>query len=1491
MPVPNIVDRAIRLFRFLARVQQLRSDPPRTVEAYQQGGGAVLWFGDVPAHPAVTPIGPDPGPDDVLLTVDRVARVDPPVPPERLAARLTGGVDDPDQPPELTESEGEADTDPGLDAYLADWNPWAARERADAPVRALYGRLFAMHVAATGHPEDLELVLGIGCLAWVPPGEPPVRRHLLTAPVAIGFDADTGRLSVVRVKALDALAVELEMLDPGHIAASAHLQGIRADAQATGEHPMHRGEQGPLVRRLVHTLDADGGYSDADLPPANAGPRAQAAFAPAVILRRRSRRDLVEIYEAIGEELTHTGRVPEGLLPLVDPDHVPVTEPAGPGGALVTVDGDPFLPLPANDTQRRILEQVDTRAQTLVQGPPGTGKTHTAALLISHLLARGERVLVTAHTDRALKEVRDKLPAAIKPLSVAVVGTSREDMSDLKVAVERIAAASAEHDEAVAGETIDDCLAAIDRLGADRAELHRRLVDAREDEVRVHEFRGERGTLAQLAVRHREQSPRHGWLTEYVEVEAGEVSPLDSAEAIAWLKLLRDNELTADEPEADARLVELAAVPDCGIYADLLATVPGLGVLADRVAAAPVPRVFADLVAAERAAVGAEEAHAHLKDHPAYRAVTALDPGGRDELRQRLHRLADEAGDLARWRERWMDDALVDVRSGRAQIWRARARQISDLVERAIPLVERIGPLTHIEVQGEGLGPLNALARQLLAHLDSGGRIKAGPDGAVKPGAFTPKPVKQAQPLFERVRVDGLPPTTRDRIEAFATYVDALAALGALDRAWPDGTPVPAGKSLSERLQWHLTERAQLGRVLALGGALDREEHALSGLGLPRPDWTDLASVRSYAALVEAAAAADAVRSAGVPLARIADVVGEVARWKDAAPCVRELDAAVANRDPDAYAAAHARLARLHEVRRLSARRDDLARQLSTVAEGLREAVAAEPADPLWRTRLGTFEEAWNWAATGAWITTRDAEDVNLLRSEVTAVEERIRAQVERLAATRAWNHAVSAARLTGAARANLTHYAQLVQRLGKGTGKYAVQRRAEIRQAMDRCREAVPVWIMPVYRIAEQLRIRPGMFDVVIVDEASQAGLEATFLQYLAPKIVVIGDDRQVSPSAVGVNQQRLRDLAGQYLADDHYRASWQDPRRSLFDEAKMRFRGMLTLTEHRRCVPEIIGFSNRVAYEPDGIRLLPVRQYGVDRLEPIRPVHCPDGYTRGQTGGKVNPVEVQAVVAQIEKCVADPRYDGLTFGVISLLGTAQAKAIERELLDRIPPEEWAARDLRCGDSADFQGAERDVMFLSMVAGPDDRIGVLTGDVYVQRYNVAASRARDQMWLFHSVALSALGNPEDMRFQLLDHCYNATRGTGATAVGERVSDTVRVEPFESLFEQRVHNRLCELGYTVIPRFPVEGYRIDLVVVGAKARLAVECDGDSWHGPQAYEHDLARQRDLERCGWRFHRVRESAFAIDPAAALEGLVGRLRELDIHPAAAESHTVNA
>ena len=1433
-----LVGRAVRLFEFLGRAQQLKNQPPRTVDGYR----SVLWLDSVPDHPAVsTAHRGDPEAEADILTIERVTRHDPP-PPDELERWLADWHDTSttpaladDAPPELTEQ---------YVSWLVAWRAWAERERLDRPVRACYAQLFAAYVAATSNPEELELVLGVGCLAWA---GPKVQRHLLTAPVGIRFDDDAGRLTVHRVESVAAADVELDMLDPGLVPNPKHVNDIRAAARELETHPLHRKETGALVRRLVHALDPNGEYRDDDAPPPPQ-PNAVAAYAPAVILRRRSQQGIVEIFTTVVDQLTEDGVVPDGLSPLVDPDHRPRPDTRDPDdGALVEVDGHVFLPLPVNDTQLRIVRQVDTQAQTLVQGPPGTGKTHTAAALLSHLLAQGKRVLVTAHTDRALREVRDKLPTEIKPLSVAVVGSSREDMSDLKVAVERIAATATDHDEDSAADTIRRCLATIERLGLRRAELHDELVAARRDEVREHEHAGYQGTLAAIALRLAAQEPRFGWLRDHADVAPDSRPPLTTAEIVEWQRLLTDTALLADESEAGQRLVELGT--------------------------APAPQVFTEFVDVERVAAETEARHADLKQHPAFEAVRGIEPGARAQLRRRLSELADEADDLARRRETWMAEALADIRTGRARLWHGRAQQIQQLVAQAGALVGQLGPVTEVEVSGNP-NSLVPLAKQLHAHL-AGGTLKTGPNGQPKIGALAPKPVKQAQPLFEQVLVDGLPPTSAAQVGAFLVWAEASRVLAALDKAWPGGSRLLPSDPPHERLQWHGTELDQLQRVLRLGEALELEQRRFAEAGLPRADWTDVDAVRRYANLVDVAASVDAHTTATLPLRRLESAVSTVAGRADAAPCVPALLAAVRDRDPSAYATAYHRLTRLVTVRAELARRDVLA---GLVPPRLRAAVQANPA--VWGEKLASFGDAWTWAAAGAWVEARGTADINAVQAEITLTEERIRREVETLAATRAWRHAVSPDRLTGQARANLEHYAYLVRRLGKGTGKYAAQRRAEVRQAMDRCRSAVPVWIMPVYRIAEQLQIRRDMFDVVIVDEASQAGLEATFLQYLAPKMVVIGDDKQVSPTAVGVDQQQLRDLANQYLADDPYRSAWQDPQRSLFDEAKIRYRGLLTLTEHRRCVPEIIGFSNRVAYEPDGIRLLPVRQYGADRLEPIRAVHV--GGTVEGTTNKVNALEVEAVVEQLEKCLTDPRYDGKTFGVISLLGTAQAKAIERRLLERVAPEDWAARKLQCGDSADFQGAERDVMFLSMVAGASDRVVPLTRDMFVQRYNVAASRARDQMWVFHSIPLAALSNPEDMRFQLLDHCYgvmSADRSEGVLTTS--VPPDVRVEPFNSLFEQRVANRLLGLGYAVAPAYSVERLRLDLVVVGAQSRLALLCEGDTWQGAPTYERDLAIQRDLERCGWHLHRVRESAFYANEPRTMAALLARLRALDIAP----------
>jgi very-short-patch-repair endonuclease len=425
----------------------------------------------------------------------------------------------------------------------------------------------------------------------------------------------------------------------------------------------------------------------------------------------------------------------------------------------------------------------------------------------------------------------------------------------------------------------------------------------------------------------------------------------------------------------------------------------------------------------------------------------------------------------------------------------------------------------------------------------------------------------------------------------------------------------------------------------------------------------------------------------------------------------------------------------------------------------------------------------------------------------------------------------------------------------------------------------------MPLYQVVQTTRPQKTSFHVVIIDEASQSGPEALLLNYIADKLIVVGDDKQITPMHVGVDRSAVEFLQRKYLKDiPHPQAL--DLEGSLFSQAELRFPDRIRLREHFRCMPEIIQFSNNLSYTTEP--LIPLRQYGADRLEPLRTVFVKDGYRKGSSEDIVNPSEAEAIVAQIGECCENPSYAGKTFGVICLKGgNRQADLITNLLVKEIGAEEMERRRIVCGRAYDFQGDERDVMFLGLVDAPSD--GMLRSDMsnpdVQRRYNVAASRARDQLWVFHSMSLNDL-RPGSYQYRLLEYCQNPTvRAQGLpfdiAELGNRRRDVRPPEPFESWFEVDVFLQVHAKGFRVLPQYEVATYRIDLVVEGLKGRLAVECDGDEWHGPDRYESDMARQRDLERCGWVFWRVRGSDFYRDTTAALVELWETLERLKISP----------
>lgn len=519
-----------------------------------------------------------------------------------------------------------------------------------------------------------------------------------------------------------------------------------------------------------------------------------------------------------------------------------------------------------------------------------------------------------------------------------------------------------------------------------------------------------------------------------------------------------------------------------------------------------------------------------------------------------------------------------------------------------------------------------------------------------------------------------------------------------------------------------------------------------------------------------------------------------------------------------------------------------------------------------WLPEFSTWDRAWAWGMAQTFFSDqrRPALEQELeSRLEVaTAQEMRLTGE---LAAEQAWEAALS--RMNSRQATPLKSYQDHISKLGKGTGRYAARYQSYAREAMANARDAVPAWIMPLQQVLETIPAVRDSFDVIIVDEASQASIDALFLLWLAPRIIVVGDDKQCAPSVVSHGElEPIFAKLSTYLPDmPGYLRGAFTPKSSLFDLLATRFGSVLRLKEHFRCMPEIIDYSSRQFYSDEP--LIPLRQFGADRLPPLKVVRVTGALSEGTATRLRNAAEAEAIVERILSCTEDPAYDDKTFGVVVLQGTGQVQLLHNMLLDRLDTKEWSRRRLRVGTPPDFQGDERDVIFLSMVIA--EKRSAVTSTEWQRRFNVAASRAKDQMWLFHSVSPDLL-SPTCLRRSLLTYMLNPP----APLLSGPLSDVTPNDhhpAFDSLFEQRVFLKIRERGYHVVPQVEINGRRIDLVVSGAKGRIAVECDGDYWHGtPEQREADLDRERELKRAGWRFWRVRESEFYFAPSVALDSL---------------------
>ena len=1357
----------------------------------------------------------------------------------------------------------------------ASWKPWASQHAAWTDFQeSVYAPLFAINRDLKRLGEEFELVLGLGCLTWKTPSAHQVRRHLIAAQVTLEFDPAGGMFTLRPAADGARLALEADMLDPSEQPSVPQREVIAADLALAGDDPWEFEAIDKALRGFTQAIKEDGTYDPAAYEPSGMERVPQTAFAPALLLRRRTSKGLLLAFEEIIKQLQAGETIPPGVKRLTK---AATHEGAGNEALrLPTVLPSPantrvYFPLLANEDQRQIVERLDGRHGVLVQGPPGTGKSHTIANLICHLLATGQRVLITAQTPRALQVLRDKLPAEIRPLCLSVLGNDKAAQDNVEESVRNITDRADSWNSGPANEEIRKAETELDRLAQRETTLEREVRTFREAEIHKHTISdgAYSGTAQAIAQQVRRDAQRFAWFTDAVEPEAP--MPIDAAALSAF----RDG-MVQVSPQRAAEVEQRRPARGSEIPADdtLIRLIQSSHSLRDRL------RPIAD-------------GEVHLETLPLEQLRAAS--SALRALQAAVHQVPTAATP-------WAAVALSDVLKGAGAGWELLLSQTSAAVAAHHSTATALDTKDIRLPAGRRSDVLLADVTDLLGHFQRGGGL-----GFL---FLRAKVVRRTIYLCREATIDGRP---CDHAAALTTAKEHLECSAAIAKAWTlwDGKAAPTTRTSGQQIG-ELRELAGiLTRVLAIRPLADAAAADLARLHIAAiPALHDRRAIDEFSARCERVI----VRREYDIVSSQIDARVHALRTLAAMPNSHRVSARLANaleqRDERALTAALADVAGLEADAARLAERARLNERISAKLPKLAQSIAATHADPAWKARIADWKAAWRWAQADAWLAKySDPRKAAAVEAELRQVKDRLRpprdehgnaksgqvGAIERASALRAWHSCLSG--MAPAHRQHLQAWQLAMRKVGKKTGKHWPKHLRDAQSHMDQCRTAIPAWVMPLYKVFETISPTPEMFDVVIVDESSQCGPESLILLYLAKKVIIVGDDKQISPSNVGLNLEQANSLLSQHLKDVELGDTF-DVKNSLFDHGKVRLGKQITLTEHFRCMPEIIRFSNDLCYKG---ALVPLRQYPPNRLAPYVARRVPDGKREGGSTSAKNQAEAEAIVDAIAACCADPMYKEKTMGVISLLGEHQAKLIERLLLKRIGAEEIDRRRIVCGDAYAFQGDERHIIFLSLVVAvkDDDLRGfnALTTEPYEQRFNVAASRAQDQLWLFHSVMPEDIGNPECMRHRLLTYFYDPARhaagsiGIDLDDLRRQASDPDRPElapaPFDSWFEVDVYLRIADRGYRVLPQYKAGRKRIDLVVEG-RTRLAIECDGDRFHTDENFDEDMARQRQLERANWRFWRVRGSTFYRDPDAALVPLWERLKELGIEPMPATDGT---
>ncbi|MCA8962540.1 MAG: ATP-binding protein, partial [Planctomycetes bacterium] len=280
---------------------------------------------------------------------------------------------------------------------------------------------------------------------------------------------------------------------------------------------------------------------------------------------------------------------------------------------------------------------------------------------------------------------------------------------------------------------------------------------------------------------------------------------------------------------------------------------------------------------------------------------------------------------------------------------------------------------------------------------------------------------------------------------------------------------------------------------------------------------------------------------------------------------------------------------------------------------------------------------------------------------------------------------------------------------------------------------ERYPLWAVSNLSVRRTTPLAPGVFDVVVVDEASQCDIASTIpLLYRARRVLISGDPKQLTPVLTlgKIVEGQSRERHG--LSDLSVWGRFLYTRNSCFDVAYSapgldRGRQLIQLRSHYRCHSSIIGYSNRLFYERtlrirtnrDALRSPKGHSLGVRWTDVSGPIE--------RVGNSsMQPALTDAVVKELERLIEED-FRG-TVGVVSPF-RPQANRISDAAHEKLPAEWLRTWDFAASTADGFQGGERDVILFALVGEPGWKSRFYGADP--NRFNVAVTRARAVLHVF----------------------------------------------------------------------------------------------------------------------------------------------------------------